>query len=237
MRFIRKSLNNSPYKFIHKTFKSSNQTKVSWKNYRDKGALLRELINEQFGLCAYSEIELNKLNKDSYDAHIEHVKPKVKCPERIFDYFNIVASALHSNSLKKITTPECFAGHAKGGKYDQNLFLSPLARSSAKYFIYLSDGRVVPSNNLDDDGVKMAKYTINLLNLNCEYLKNRRNLWLDEIDILIDQYLDDVDTLKILCDCELGITNGKIRSFHTAMRQRFGSISEKVIEDNYPQIL
>jgi len=163
MRFIRKSLNNSPYKFIHKTFKSSNQTKVSWKNYRDKGALLRELINEQFGLCAYSEIELNKLNKDSYDAHIEHVKPKVKCPERIFDYFNIVASALHSNSLKKITTPECFAGHAKGGKYDQNLFLSPLARSSAKYFIYLSDGRVVPSNNLDDDGVKMAKYTINCL--------------------------------------------------------------------------
>jgi hypothetical protein len=58
---------------------------LDYRNFNDKPALRRELIAEQYGLCAYTGTPIDERLDGYYDAnlafqaHIEHVKPRRVC--------------------------------------------------------------------------------------------------------------------------------------------------------------
>lgn len=213
---------------------NAHEAETRWQSFKYKAPLSNKLFDEQYGLCAYTELRLDE--GESGD-HIEHVKPKSHFPKNTFDYQNLVLCALSSDALKAMSKEDVFGGHAKRSKYDAR-FLSCLQHDCARYFSYLSDGRVVPAMSLDAVETQKADYTINnILNLNCAYLKNRRRKWLVEIETLIDDHLDDLEILSIIAGIELDSTNGKLREFHSAVRQSFGAFGEEYIRDNCPELL
>ena len=128
-----------------------------------------------------------------------------------------------------------FGGHHKQSSYDSKLFISPLMADSGRYFEYRSNGKVEPSSTLIEDEREKALYTIALLNLNAPFLVNARRKWLIELEEEIDKLLDDIDALKILAECELCDTNGKLREFHSAAKSCFGHLGEQVIKTACPE--
>jgi uncharacterized protein (TIGR02646 family) len=215
---------------------TSKQATSRWKSFNHKDTLTDRLYEEQFDLCAYSEI-----CPEDHDlgTHIEHVRPKSHYPHQTFDYHNLVLSALSDSDLASLIEAHYFGGHAnaKRGAYDEALFISPLMPHCKDAFVYLSDGRIVPNYQQGPSVQRMAEYTIDLLNLNCEYLKGLRQEWIEELDQLIDQYREDTEQLNHLADVELGLTNGRLRSFHTAAQQRFGPVGRNIIQESYPELL
>lgn len=234
MRYIRKS-QDIPH-FLEQSNQrppeNAAEAESRWSRFKYKKSLSERFNVEQYGLCAYSELRPDEEEKGT---HIEHVKPKRLYPEETFNYYNIVLSALSSEELQGMDQDSIFGGHAKQSQYDDRLFVSCLTPGCQEHFRYLSDGRVVPADSLSRSQIENADYTIDLLKLNCEYLKNRRKKWIEELEEEIKDIPDD--GLEVLADMELGITNGKLRQFHSAVSQRFDSIGKKIIENHYPELL
>lgn len=68
-------------------------------------------------------------------------------------------------------------------------------RDCSRYFAYLSDGRIVPADELNAQETENAQYTIDLLNLNSGFLQTeRRNHW-EELEQLL------MNTLKKIGIC------------------------------------
>ncbi|WP_044406088.1 retron system putative HNH endonuclease [Thiomicrospira microaerophila] len=195
---------------------TGEQATTRWGSFKYKAGLLKTLTDEQQGLCAYSEINPDEFGLAS---HIEHIEPKSLNPQRTFDYHNLVMNALSSDDLKR-SDVDLFAGHAKRERFDTNLFISPLNNSCQDYFVYLSDGLVVPNNKLNEADRLKAEYTIDLLNLNCAYLKNKRKNWVDELEELIDEHLNNNWSLNDLMQIYLCPCNDKLYSFFSANQQR-----------------
>ncbi len=213
---------------------NAHESTTRWQSFKYKAPLSDKLFDEQYGLCAYTEL---RLDEDESGDHIEHVKPKSQFPQNTFDYQNLVLCSLSSDTLATMSDEDIFGGHAKGNEYDPS-FVSCLQHDCVRYFSYLSDGRVVPAKFLDAVETQKTDYTINIiLNLNCAYLKNRRKNWIEEIETVIDEHLDDPEILSMIAGIELGITNGKLRKFHSAVCQRFGVFGEGYIRDNCPALL
>ena len=200
-----------------------------WRRYRryDRKEMTRLLLlEEQWWLCAYTELALYDFR---YGCHIEHIEPKSQNPACTFDYQNVVVSALDSDSLARFSKADRFGGHFKGNDYDPDMFISPLMSDSHRYFEYLSSGRVEPAQNLSVEDRSRANYTINLLNLNAPFLVNSRRRWLIEIEDEIERLLEDDSALKHLAECELCDTGGKLREFHSAAKARFGRLGDRVM--------
>lgn len=197
-----------------------------WHSFKHKARLSEVLSNEQYGLCAYSEL---RPDQEGIGTHIEHVVPKSLEPARTFDYHNLVLSALSDADLSALTKEDHFGGHAKGREYDPQRFVSPLQQDAARYFAYLSDGRVVPSIGLAAVDQERARYTIERLNLNCSFLLNRRKRWLDELDALIEEHLASEMSLDHLAAVYLLPCNQRLDPFFTASRQRFGPLAERLL--------
>ncbi|MDD2815348.1 MAG: TIGR02646 family protein [Thiotrichaceae bacterium] len=188
MRHISKRKDGGPH--LNKAHENppsdKDEAEARWKSYGYRKELQNFLLAEQYFLCCYSEVRADKM-RFGYDDkewefgyHIEHVQPKSSYPTRTFDYQNLAASALHSNVLGKVSS--VFGGHAKLGKYDPNLFISCHEDNCARFFEYLSDGRVVAARSLDAFDKGRAEYTIELLNLNSPVLLVERQAWWDELD-------------------------------------------------------
>ena len=200
-----------------------------WSNYsrhRNYNLLFDVLFEEQFGLCAYSEL---RPDEHELSFHVEHVKPKSKFPALTFDYRNLVLSALSDDDLHDLKInyhqeqTTCFGGHAKRSRFDKNKFLSPLrAKAKRNYFLYLSTGKVVPNPNKSRRYQKKASHTINLLNLNHPMLVTLRKEWIEELSKLIDQHLDEDMCLTNLAKIDLEPTGHKLSNFFTATCQLFG---------------
>lgn len=204
---------------------TASEATSRWSSFAYKKTLLDYLLDEQYGLCCYSEL---RADLEGLDYHIEHVQPKSANPARTFDYRNLAASALNMNDLA--TIEDVFAGHAKQSKYDADLFISCHDSDCVRYFAYLSDGRVVPSNSLSDLEKSRAEYTITLLNLNSPYLVNRRRRWYNELDELFEEHLVKDWSLEHLAAIDLLPTNQKLSQFFSVTRQFFGSVAEKVLK-------
>lgn len=209
---------------------TEDESKRRWKRFvrsRNYSILVDMLREEQFYLCAYSEISPEN---HGLSTHVEHVKPKSVFPESTFDYINLVSSVLSSDDLKGlkilyVSEPiSCFGGHAKRSRYDKNYFMSPLRRrAKRKYLLYLSDGRVVPNPKKTRRYQKKADHTIKLLNLNHPMLVALRKEWIEELDALIDQHLDDDMCLTSLAEVDLLPINGRLSNFFSATCQRFSN--------------
>ncbi len=220
MRHIRKSASDNTCLVNRSAPPPRNpvEAKKHWQRYRHKRNLIKQLSQEQNGLCAYTEIQPNE---HSLGSHLDHVEPRSISPARTFDYFNLVVSALGNEDLRNIQKEHHFGGHAKADTYDQSLFISSLDANCTKFFFYLSDGRVVPTENLSKADKKKADYTIKVLNLNSPYLVNRRQRWIKEIELHIYKNLHDSASLLKLANYYLSPTsNGQLRSFYSAAAHR-----------------
>lgn len=135
---------------------------------------LHILLYEQDCLCGYSEIPLDAENTSS---HIDHF---VKCDydhSKIFDWDNLVVSAIDEDY---------------GGKYKDNTYkikqneyaqiFNPTKDDMSQYIEYLRDGRIAPRDGIQDAINDKILKTIEVFNLNCRSLKNRRKQLLIELD-------------------------------------------------------
>ncbi|WP_295389194.1 retron system putative HNH endonuclease [uncultured Thiodictyon sp.] len=211
-----------------------HDAKTRWSSFGHKAELQKCLLSEQYMLCAYSEI---RADQQGFGYHIEHVKPKSQFPADTFLYSNLVASALSSDDLKSLLDKEVFGGHAKHNEYDSQRFVSCLDPECSRFFAYLSDGRVEPANGLSVDDYDRALYTRDLLNLNSPFLVNRRRRWWDELDALLQQHLDEDQSLYHLAAVDLLPINGQLSQFFTTTRQFFGPVAEQVLQDGAPELL
>lgn len=213
---------------------NSEDATSRWKSFGHKEKVTNYLTAEQYGLCAYSEIRSDLVG---LGMHIEHIEPKSLNPSRTFDYSNFVLSALTSDDLSSLDVNEVFGGHAKLSQYDPSLFISCLQPECEYFFAYPSTGRVEAAMGLTSDKENKAHYMIQLLNLNCPFLINQRKKWIDELDSLIEEHLDNNYSLEHLAMVDLLPTSQKLSPFFTATRQRFAGIAEQVLRDNVPELL
>ncbi|MEY4211519.1 MAG: hypothetical protein RLZ92_1900 [Pseudomonadota bacterium] len=211
------------------------QATSRWSSFGHKSVVLESLLSDQYGLCCYSEL---RADLEGLGYHIEHIQPKSMYPGFTFHYSNLAASALTSDDLNHpdIIQEQAFGGHARQSQYDAK-FISCHDADCARYFAYLSDGRIIPSIGLNQTDTERAEYTIKLLNLDCPYLRNRRRRWFDELDQLFTEHQAKNWNLSDLASIDLIPTNHKLSSFFSLIRQFFGPIAENVLQQQAPQLL
>lgn len=215
------------------------QATSRWSSFGHKAAVMRSLQDEQYRLCCYSEIRPDQLG---HGYHIEHVENKSQNPPRTFDYANLAASALDSsNGLGRIKQlgGAIFGGHAPGKQTSCNMarFVTCHQPDCARFFAYLSDGRIVPANDLSDVDRDRAQYTIDLLNLNAPYLITLRQSWWDELDKLYTQHQQQDWSLSHLVAIDLVPYQGALSPFFSITRQFFGPVAETVLQQQAPSLL
>lgn len=135
---------------------------------------LHILLYEQDCLCGYSEIPLDAENTSS---HIDHFIKRDYDHSKIFDWDNLVVSAIDEDY---------------GGKYKDNTYkikqneyaqiFNPTKDDMGQYIEYLRDGRIAPRDGIQDAINDKILKTIEVFNLNCRSLKNRRKQLLIELD-------------------------------------------------------
>ena len=190
----------------------------SWSKVSDskKLDLQNHLYEEQNGLCCYCEEQLKPKgftdNKNlTHPTHIDHIRAKGNpiYTHLTFEQRNLVLSCMgyplndtpppfvfdEKNRIKRSETQgvtSCFCGKYKDEHpFDEKNFLFPTEFLDLHtYFIY-DEGKIKPNDGVD---IKKAQYTIDLLNLNCNYLVEQRNIelmsFVDYEDDIIKQYLD-----------------------------------------------
>jgi|AntDeeMinimDraft_4_1070355.scaffolds.fasta_scaffold06195_2 uncharacterized protein (TIGR02646 family) len=222
----------------------SEEATSRWSSFNHKSAVLQSLLDEQYQLCCYSE-----LNAAAYGFgfHIEHIKNKNQQPERAFDYANLAASALEAQGIHALRNQQqaadvptdLFGGHAPGKQQsvDMQRFISPHQPDCSRFFSYLSDGRIVPSEILSASDKERAQYTIDLLNLNSPFLQVERRKWWDELSELLDEHLDKEMDLHSLANVDLVPVSSTLKPFFSLTRQFFGRIAEDVLQQNAPELL
>lgn len=223
---------------------TAEQATSRWRSFRHKQQVLEYLLQEQYQLCCYSEL---RADEHGLGYHIEHVENKSQAPQRTFDYNNLAASALASDRLRSFMDQQAqqnlptdlFGGHAQGKQQsvDRQRFVSPQQPDCARFFAYLSDGRIVPAEGLNPQDHDRARYTIDLLNLNSPFLLVERRKWWDELDRLVDEHLSKAMDLHHLASVDLVPTAHRLSPFFTLTRQFFGRIAEDVLHQSAPQLL
>ncbi|EAB6845156.1 TIGR02646 family protein [Salmonella enterica] len=217
---------------------NSDQSTSRWRNFRrDKADLMTLLLNEQYHLCCYSEVRAD-LRGLGY--HIEHVENKSQQPGRTFDYQNLAASALDSENGLHQFGINAFGGHSRGKQeaVDMAKFIHCHLPDCSRYFAYLSDGRIVPADELNAQEMERAEYTIDLLNLNSGFLQTeRRNHW-EELEQLFDEHIEKGWDLQQLLQLELVPSpDHKLHEFFSITRQFFQQEAEQVLHIHAPALI
>lgn len=195
---------------------------TNWDRFDGKQSVTDVLIREQKCLCAYCQIRLDS----GIGSHIEHIWPKHADTDKTFQWQNLVLSCTHSDLINQARHDGGVScGHSPKKRnwpaYDPR-FISPVEPDCERYFEYLvSDGSVQPAQGLSATEIERAIYTRDLLNLNCRRLCRLRKDILEEGYRIIFDLLPDQEAVTHFLDCELGETNNKLNSFHTAQQQHF----------------
>ena len=124
--------------------------------------LVEDLLSEQAWTCCYC----GTATRTERDVHIEHFKPRECFPELDIEYLNLHASYMKTTEAE--SPLRC--GHAKGGRFDDELSISPLEPDCEMRFRYDYDGGVLVLERSDS----AAAYMLQTLSLNKIYLRNRR---------------------------------------------------------------
>lgn len=206
-------------------------SKDAWGHFGHKAKTRAACLIEQWSLCAYSEVVLDE---SDLGMHLDHVKPKSKFESLTFDHANLLLSAIDDITARKLTRQDVFGGHARGNRYHPYAFIQPLMADCRSYFHYVVDGRVEPKRGLSTRNRRRAAYTIAIMNLNAPVLANRRRRWLEEIENEIEKLLGDAVAMEYFAAAELCPTNDKLRPFHSAVRQRFGAVGDRVLARDCP---
>ena len=132
------------------------------------------LCNEQDCLCGYSEI---LLEDNSASSHIDHYYKRDLFPNKTFDWNNLIVS----------TTDEDFGGKYKDNTYkikanEYKEIFNPVVDDMSHYIDFSRNGDIVPLNGLDAALAEKVKKTVEVFNLNCTSLKNRRRDLIIQLD-------------------------------------------------------
>ncbi|MBT3208634.1 MAG: TIGR02646 family protein [Bacteroidetes bacterium] len=133
--------------------------------------LRKTLIDEQNQMCCYCEIAVTN---NGNSCHVEHIKDRHNFPIETFNYGNLLASCQHTDSC----------GHKKETNYFIN-FISPLQENCQNRFIYARNGRIMPFDENEND----AQDTINVLDLNCKRLVDRRKGIIKTLENTDNEYI------------------------------------------------
>lgn len=217
----------------------------SWDGFRSHQGgnayrnLVEELINVQHGLCGYCETRLADL-----DRQVEHVIPRsdrAQGASRELDSRNLIAcckggtarSADADRFLKPVRSNRS-CGEAKGD-YSDGAFLDPRELPALPSLVrVLDDGAIkadaeacaaheVPANRVTS--------TIEVLNLNAERLRVARRRHWDALRDMWSGSFDDPDLLLQVARSELLPQDGQLRKFFTTSRCYFGSLAERVLDE------
>ena len=133
-----------------------------------KRVLHGSLLAEQGWVCCYCGRRIGQA-----DSHIEHFQPQELRPDLALSYDNLHASCLRD------TQPgvPLHCGHAKGGRFDEALHLSPLDPGCESRFVYTMSGEIAPQEPAD----LRASYMVDLLKLDIPFLRNRRQEVLGQV--------------------------------------------------------
>lgn len=233
MRYIHKgeanprliALNTSPPQ-------APEEAKQRWKRF--KGAAKKDTrkrcSQEQLGLCGYSEIVLfdnDAADFTIFDAHLEHVEPKSKVPQRSFDHTNLILSAIKDKGQADILKEDLFGGHYKADWHEPDKFITPFMVDCATYFSYQSDGRITPNINCSEPDQQKAQTTIDKLNLNSTVLKGWRKNWYEKTLLAINEFLvnGEMDELADFAQSKLSVNNEVPNPFQSLLRQLFGKLA------------
>ncbi len=236
MRYIRKQGNGGHHlNQSHANPPTTAEEATSrWGSFAYKAAVMDFLLSEpeQYQLCCYSEL---RADLKGLGYHIEHVENKSQNPARTFDYSNLAASALNDKqglSAIKTLGEVAFGGHATGKQQgvDMQRFVSCHQADCSRFFAYVSDGRIVPRQNLTASEQDRAQYTIDTLNLNSGYLVTLRRQWWAELDTLFTEHTVKGWSLPDWAQIELLPINGALNSFFSLTRQFFGGIAETTLQ-------
>ncbi|MFT4929673.1 MAG: hypothetical protein ACI8WB_005808 [Phenylobacterium sp.] len=146
-------------------WRQKNRT-ANWQDFSGSDiyqALRETLIKQQGQMCCYCEVAITA----NIDAHIEHIKDKDSSPQLLFDFANLLASCQYNDCC----------GHKKGNGYFADM-VTPLQSDCQSRFIYTGSGEIHPLDEEDS----FAYQTIELLALNCNRLKDRRQSIIKALD-------------------------------------------------------
>lgn len=152
----------------------------------EKRSLHNALLTEQGRVCCYCG---RRIAAD--DSHIEHFRPQAMHPDLALAYENLHASCIR---LTKPNEP-LHCGHAKSGKFDEALHISPLDPDCEARFSYALNGETIATDPADS---KVA-YMTGLLKLNHASLSNRRRDAINRTfdpDFLVDASEADMARLR-----------------------------------------
>ena len=129
--------------------------------------LKEKLLKEQGWLCAYTGIKI-----ENETSHVEHLKPQTTCDEwEDVEYRNVVACFPADGGDKT----HGYGAPIKGGWWEEEKFISPLADDCERRFKFSWSGHVSP--NPDDH--QAAKMTIDVLRLDEDALRLLRKSRID----------------------------------------------------------
>lgn len=162
-------------KKIKKTKENSAWSNQNIKNIRQNLALF--ILKEQKNLCVYCEKMVNDYPKD---CHIDHFKKRDLFPNETLNYDNLFISCNNEKRCAKYKDRKIL-------KKDYNFFINPAFEDPEKFLEYTFFGEIQPKENLDDIGLKKAKFTIDILNLNAKGLVEERKTIILSLCEIIDK--------------------------------------------------
>ena len=227
MRLVTKNLNRQGYQpLMNKTPPISRaEATARWDDFKEKTLLQSALLEDQYHLCCYSEINANDCG---WGYHIEHIENKSQNPTRTFELSNLGASALSDQDLKNLKPikKNAFGGHAikKAKNVDMSLFIHCHQPDCFKFFAYLSNGHVVAANGLSAQEQSRVQYTIALLNLNSNVLILKRAQRYLELEEAYDKTSTSAMDIQQLVQYFKTPIENKLQSFYSMTQQFFSPI-------------
>ena len=172
MRFIDKQIVCKPLqRRRHNPPQTDTDAKKAWRRF-NKQAIRKACYKQQFGLCAYTELSLDD---ELLGCHLEHIAPRSRYPERTFESTNIILSSMDDCYSGQLETHEQFGGHFKSALYGDDWFIGPFDARCELFFRYCpKTGLVLANHKIDTNDQANTTRTIEVLNLNCDYLITKR---------------------------------------------------------------
>lgn len=178
----------------------------SWKaldDHRDiKRAVMKALLEEQGYVCCYCERDI-----EAGRAHVEHLEPKTRVPERDVDFTNLMACCERESAPSQL--------HCGHRKQERPLKVHPLLPNCREFFVFTGNGEVFP---VEDPSRKLAaEESIRILGLGVSSLVARRRSAITGITQVMASITSREDALRILAGIDARDSQGKNKPFASAI--------------------
>ncbi|PWQ97261.1 retron system putative HNH endonuclease [Leucothrix arctica] len=242
MRFIDKQIVCKPLqRRRHNPPQTDTDAKKAWRRF-NKQAIRKTCYKQQFGLCAYTELSLDD---EQLGCHLEHIAPRSRYPERTFESTNIILASMDECYSGQLETHEQFGGHFKSALYGDDWFIGPFDPRCELFFQYCATtGRVFANDKIDINDQANTARTIEVLNLNCDYLITKRRDHLraltEAINSLMSRGSQNFNTEETNFESLRRVTLEKVGKslpvFYSAKKQLFDKYKKDGFSKNHPPL-